>query len=313
MRSATRRNSGISRPIYGQLTLSPAMRAASLLNFTLGEPPPARPPEPGSAGFVLFVCSAAALGMELALKHALKMDDPMGMAGWRYAAHGALPLLALAAWQSVRLRRSRLAVVLACPLVLAPLAAGTFGRMPALIADWRWLVIPTLAGVTLLAAAMRYLEPERFGLTMGDWRWWAPRTAAFVVIVVPSVTVFCFLFPSLIEYYPVWDHADHDARLLAHETIAVGLDMLSWEFLFRGVLLFACLQRGDWLTAVLIQSFPFFILHYRKPEPELIAAWAGGVAAGMFAIRARSFWPLWIMHWTQLAWMSTLGFLAING
>lgn len=288
------------------------MRARSLLTFALGEPPAPHPALPGSTALALFVCTIAALGMELALKHALKMDDPMGMQGWRFAAHGGLPLLALAGWQSFHLKRARLAVVVAAPFILAPLGAGAFGHMGALVNDWRWLVVPTVSGVALLAAAMRHLEAERFGLTMGDWRWWLPRTGAFMLALLPALVVASRIFPSLIEYYPVWDHADHDPRLLAHESLALGLDMLSWEFLFRALLLFVLLERGDWVSAVLVQSFPFFLLHYRKPEPELIASWVGGIAAGLFALRARSFWPLWIMHWSQLVWMSTLGYLAIN-
>jgi len=70
----------------------------------------------------------------------------------------------------------------------------------------------------------------------------------------------------------------------------------SWEFLFRGFMLFGLEQRFGALTAILIQTIPSAIVHIGKPASESFGAIFAGLVFGYLAIRTRSiFYPI-ILH-----------------
>ena len=70
----------------------------------------------------------------------------------------------------------------------------------------------------------------------------------------------------------------------------------SWEFLFRGLMLFGLEKRFGAAAAILIQTIPSAIVHIGKPASESFAAIFAGLLFGFLAIRTRSFlYPL-ILH-----------------
>lgn len=71
---------------------------------------------------------------------------------------------------------------------------------------------------------------------------------------------------------------------------------VSWEFLFRGFMLFGLERRFGALSAILIQTIPSAIVHIGKPFSESFGAIFAGLAFGYLAIRTRSIlYPL-ILH-----------------
>lgn len=71
---------------------------------------------------------------------------------------------------------------------------------------------------------------------------------------------------------------------------------VSWEFLFRGFMLFGLERRFGALAAILIQTIPSAIVHIGKPASESFGAIFAGLAFGYLAIRSRSIlYPL-ILH-----------------
>ena len=90
-----------------------------------------------------------------------------------------------------------------------------------------------------------------------------------------------------------------------------GLDLLGWEFVFRGFLLFA-LYPVCGPYAILLQAVPFAIAHFGKPELETLSCIFGGSAFGYVAWRTRSFLYPFLIHWflatfTVLVASGTLG------
>ena len=74
------------------------------------------------------------------------------------------------------------------------------------------------------------------------------------------------------------------------------LDLLGWEFFFRGFILFTYTRKfgpdGLWLQAV-----PFALAHIGKPEIEALSTIFGGFVFGWIAYRTRSFLYPFLIHW----------------
>ena len=70
--------------------------------------------------------------------------------------------------------------------------------------------------------------------------------------------------------------------------------LFCWEFFFRGYLLFG-LARSFGIAAIALQSVPFGIMHWGKPE--FLLSFVGGLILGCLAYRAKSFLPAFIVHW----------------
>jgi membrane protease YdiL (CAAX protease family) len=74
------------------------------------------------------------------------------------------------------------------------------------------------------------------------------------------------------------------------------LDLLGWEFLFRGWILFGY-ARIFGPEALWLQAVPFAMAHIGKPTIETFSTIFGGFAFGWIAYRTRSFiYPL-LIHW----------------
>jgi membrane protease YdiL (CAAX protease family) len=69
----------------------------------------------------------------------------------------------------------------------------------------------------------------------------------------------------------------------------------SWEFFFRGFMLFGFLREFG-TRAVLISTIPFTLVHLGKPEPEVFSAFLGGLILCSIALRAKSIWPGVFLH-----------------
>ena len=70
----------------------------------------------------------------------------------------------------------------------------------------------------------------------------------------------------------------------------------SWEFLFRGFMLFGLQEPLGTVPAILIQTIPSAIVHIGKPASESFAAILAGVAFGYIAVRTRSILYPTLLH-----------------
>ncbi len=72
--------------------------------------------------------------------------------------------------------------------------------------------------------------------------------------------------------------------------------LFSWEFFFRGFLLFGLAERyGD--DAIFLQAVPFAIAHFGKPEVETLSTIFGGAAFGYVARKTDSMLYPFLIHW----------------
>lgn len=130
------------------------------------------------------------------------------------------------------------------------------------------------------------LRPAQCGFGLGDWKAGIVLTGIGILLTAPVI----------------WLAARHPAMRAYYESQMVGLpwttflDLISWEFLFRGFILWTYVRsfgaNGLWLQAV-----PFALAHIGKPSIETFSTIFGGFAFGWLAYRTRSFFYPFLLHW----------------
>lgn len=146
-----------------------------------------------------------------------------------------------------------------------------------------YLIVPL--GIILLVFRE---SPACYGVQLGDWRaglrWTLGAWAGLALLMTVVARTAAFR-----EYYGA--AASHRLFWLAD-----GVELLGWEFFFRGFLLFA-LYRACGPLALLLQAVPFTLAHMGKPELETLSCIFGGTAFGYIAWRTRSFLYPFLIHW----------------
>ena len=145
-----------------------------------------------------------------------------------------------------------------------------------------YLIIPLLIIIVVFRE-----HPRDYGFTPGDWKAGIVLTILGIIIMAPILYVFGRHDPALNAYY----------RGLAEGLPWTAfLDLIGWEFLFRGWILFGYTRRFG-PEALWLQSVPFVMAHIGKPALETFFTIIGGFGFGWVAWRTRSFvWPF-LIHW----------------
>jgi membrane protease YdiL (CAAX protease family) len=145
--------------------------------------------------------------------------------------------------------------------------------------------------VPLSVVALVFREsPARYGFQLGDWRTGLALTAVGCGALAVSMLVVA-RSPAFRSYYGAG--ASGTGLPLSLEA---ALDLIGWEFVFRGFLLFALYPVCGPL-AIVLQAVPFTIAHFGKPELETLSCIFGGSALGYVAWRTRSFIYPFLIHW----------------
>ena len=145
-----------------------------------------------------------------------------------------------------------------------------------------------IPALTLLALGSK---PSEWGLGLGRWRRTLGLTLALAAAEVLLLLV-AIRLPSLQEYYAI--RGPPGGALWPWIGFLV-IDMFTWEFFFRGFMLFG-LEPALGELAIYVQMMPFAIAHLGKPEIETLSSIAGGILLGYVVRHCRSFWPAVILH-----------------
>lgn len=147
-----------------------------------------------------------------------------------------------------------------------------------------YLVLPLALIILILRE-----NPALYGFQIGDWK------AGLIFTVIGWIATFIIMY-FVAQTSDFKGYYASQARPLLQLSINTGLDLIGWEFLFRGLLLFALLPVcGPY--AILIQAIPFTIAHIGKPELETLSCIFGGSIFGLIAWRTRSFLYPFLIHW----------------
>ncbi len=151
---------------------------------------------------------------------------------------------------------------------------------------WDRVILYLMVPLILIAVIFRE-NPKDFGFTLGDWKAGILLTACGVLFMAPIIYYLGHGDASMHDYYK-------------SQTIGLPwttfLDLIGWEFFFRGWILFAYARRFG-PEAIWLQAVPFALAHISKPEVETLSTIFGGFAFGWVAYRTKSFfWPF-LIHW----------------
>jgi membrane protease YdiL (CAAX protease family) len=159
----------------------------------------------------------------------------------------------------------------------------------------------TISGITVIDRVALYMiiplgiiifaerkHPRDYGFTFGDWKAGLALTGLVVVIGAPVLWLVSNGDASMQKYY--------GDQLNAGMPVLTFLDLIGWEFFFRGWILFGYARVfGD--HALWLQAVPFALAHMGKPEFETLSTIFGGFLFGLVAWRTRSFVYPFLIHW----------------
>ena len=154
-------------------------------------------------------------------------------------------------------------------------------------------VVPVLLWRFVLGRPLRDL-----GLRVGHLRQTLRYAAVFGAVAIPVILI-ASRWDAFQAYYPRYLWARDDWRLLLLAQGGWLVYFFAWEFFFRGLLLFSLEERFGAL-AIVVQTVPFVMMHFPKPEGESFA----GLALGWMAYRTRSCLGPWLLHWVCSAAMA---------
>lgn len=130
-------------------------------------------------------------------------------------------------------------------------------------------------------------HPKEYGFSLGDWKAGLFITAMGILIMAPVIYLLGRDNESMRAYYQSY------MRGLPWTTF---LDLIGWEFLFRGWILFGYLRKFG-PESLWLQAVPFALMHNGKPEVETLSTIFGGFAFGWVAYRTGSFLYPFLIHW----------------
>ncbi|GAB1472529.1 CPBP-Thermo-1 family intramembane metalloprotease [Chloroflexota bacterium] len=130
-------------------------------------------------------------------------------------------------------------------------------------------------------------NPKEYGFSFGNWKLGLVYTLLGILLTAPVIYLLGRGDASMQKYYE---------RFLPGLPWTTFLDLLGWEFFFRGWILFAYARKFGH-DALWLQAVPFAIAHISKPEIETLSTIFGGFAFGWVAWRTKSFLYPFLIHW----------------
>jgi len=151
---------------------------------------------------------------------------------------------------------------------------------------WDRLVLYLVVPLAFILLVFRE-SPRAYGFTLGDWRAGSVITALGILLMAPLIWYLGKSDPSMNSYY---------GPLVKGLPWSTFLDLIGWEFFFRGWILFGYARKFG-PEALWLQAVPFALAHVGKPEVETLSTIFGGFAFGWVAWRTRSFLYPFLIHW----------------
>ena len=161
--------------------------------------------------------------------------------------------------------------------------------------DLQNLVLFLIIPLAIIVLVFRE-KPQNYGFRIGDWKAGLILTA----IACVGITVVMLYLAKTSPFENYYDSSQSPWQVLR----STAIEMIGWEFFFRGFLLFS-LYRIAGANALFLQAVPFSLAHLSKPEVETFSTIFGGAAFGFVAWRTNSFLYPFLIH-TYLATLTVL-------
>lgn len=134
-------------------------------------------------------------------------------------------------------------------------------------------------------------SPGDYGFTLGNWRVGLMWT---VIGCIGMAVILWFVArtPAMQSYY-VARAPENTGQVI----VLTGIELFGWEFIWRGLMLFAFARVFGPGPAIFLQAVPFAFMHLGKPEIETLSTIFGGAAFGFVAWQSGSFVYPFLIHW----------------
>ncbi len=144
-----------------------------------------------------------------------------------------------------------------------------------------------------------------YGVCLGRQKLgWGVTLSAWLVMI-PVIILVVFGYPPFQDKYPFCKEVAGSLLTFLPYQLAYGIYMFSWEFFFRGFMLFGLEKRfGNY--SILVQTIPFAVMHFSKPLPEALGSIVAGLLLGVLAFETRSFLYGAAIHWLVAMTMDTV-------
>ncbi len=132
---------------------------------------------------------------------------------------------------------------------------------------------------------------SHYGLGIGKYKTGILIFILFYLVMLPILLIIS-QHPSFANHYPLCQNARKPLELFV---VGYAIYFIGWEFIFRGYMLFGLFKRFGYYS-IFIQTIPFALLHYGKPQLETISSLLAGIILGFLALRLKSVWYGILLH-----------------
>ena len=173
------------------------------------------------------------------------------------------------------------------------------GPLAASYPYYYWFLTTAITLLLVPAVVAKFGTREglnHYGFRLGNQRLGWSVTGVAWILMIPVVILAVIVYPPFLVKYPLSKVVAGSWQTFLPYQLAYGVYMFSWEFFFRGFMLFG-LERKFGNYSILIQTIPFAVMHYSKPLPEALSSIIAGVLLGVLAFETRTFLYGAAIHW----------------
>ena len=150
---------------------------------------------------------------------------------------------------------------------------------------------------------------KNYGLVLGNRKVGITITTVSFLLFIPII-YFISISENFSQYFPLMKSATDDFSIFIIYEILFITFIFSWEFIFRGFLLFG-LEAKFGIYSIFIQMMPFVLLHNGKPFIETLSSIFGAIFLGYLALRTRSIFYGFLIHASILLTLDIIAYLNV--
>lgn len=164
-----------------------------------------------------------------------------------------------------------------------------YGHSPTGVKAWDRFIFYFLGSAVFIWLV--YREPlANFGFGWGDRR----RGLLYTLAACAGMAVVLWFVARTPAMQAFYEGRAPDG--LGRAIFLNAVELFGWEFIWRGLVLFAFARAFGPGPAIFLQAVPFAFMHLGKPELETLSTIFGGAAFGYIAWQTRSFVYPWLIH-----------------
>jgi len=146
-----------------------------------------------------------------------------------------------------------------------------------------------------------------YGFSIGNFKSWIKYVIIFYLLMLPFI-IYASTQESFKINYPEYKKALLSLNIFTIYELINFFTYLSTEVFFRGVLVIG-LSRFFGIKSIFISTFPYVLVHFGKPVPEIYGSLIAGIVLGYIAHREKSILPTTLLHFSVAFTLELIRFI----